>query len=418
MFALVDANSFYASCERIFNPYLKWKPVVVLSNNDWCVVARSKEAKQIWVAMCTPYFKVKKEFWDKVIAQSSNYMLYGEISRRFHKLLSDYTLHQEVYSIDESFLDFTDVDDALSTSREIHFRCQRDLWLPVCVWVWNTKTRAKLANHLAKKEKYFDWVCNLEDIPVDKCKEIFSKYDVWDLWWVWYGNAVILNQLGIYSLLDLYNADPIEIRKNSSVVLEKTVRELRWESCLEIEEVRPSKKQVMTSRSFWEMTKDIHVLSEAVTHFATRGWEKLRSQGLRAGTVSVFIKSNKYRDDLHQYWNSYLVTLPVPTDDTMVIIKAALFALKKIYIPDIYYKKAGVRLWSIESGSFEKLNLFWDGVSWKSKKLMKTLDDINKNFWKGTTLFASEGFSKSWAMKSDNRSPLYLHDWKDVPVCY
>jgi len=418
MFALVDANCFYVSCERIFNPKLKNKPVIVLSNNDGCAVARSQEAKQMWVGMWEPYFKIKKKFWNDVIAQSSNYMLYGEISKRFHALASEYTQSQEIYSIDESFLDFTCTPSPDITAREIYHRCERDIWLPVCVWVWSTKTRAKLANHLAKKEKWFSGVCNLENIPHKQLQEIFARYDVWDLWWVWYGNALKLNELWIYSLLDLYMADPIGVRKHTSVIMEKTIRELQWESCLEIEEIGNKKKQIMTSRSFGKMLDSISELSEAVTYFATKWWEKLRQQKSRAGSLSVSIKSNRHREDLNQYNKSYTVVFPVPTDDSMTLIKWALFALSQIYKSGISYKKAGVRLWCLESGSFEKMNLFWDEVSSRKKNLMSTLDSLNKRFWRGTTLFASEWFSKTWAMNCDNRSPLYLHDWNDIPRCF
>lgn len=417
LFALVDANCFYASCERIFDPSLKWKPLVVLSNNDGCAVTRSDEAKSLWVKMGEPYFELKKRYGDKLICKSSNYTLYWEISRRFHNILSWYACWQEIYSIDESFLDFTYIKDVSHISSQIYARCKRDLWLPVCVWVGSTKTRAKLANHIAKKNKKFNGRCNFESLTSSEQIFYMRLYDVGDVWWVWRRNKDRLNSMGIYSIYDLYLADAVVLKSIFSVVMAKIILELNWESCLELEEVQEDKKQIMTSRSFWEMVEEIKDLEEAITYFCSRWWEKLRKQGSKASTISVFIQSNRFRTDLVQYWQSYVVNFPQPTDDTALLIKWAVFWLSNIFRKWIRYKKAWILLSWLDSSNFEQMNLFWEQVDPWRKILMETLDRLNSKYWTWTMKFASQWTRNNWWMKCENKSPKYLHSWEWVPIC-
>jgi len=417
LFALVDGNCFYASCERIFNPKYKGRPLVVLSNNDGCAVTRTDEAKQLWVKMWDPYFKIRNEFWDRVICKSSNYMLYWEISRRFHYLVGLYASWQEIYSIDESFLDFSMVPDVSHTSAQIYARCKRDLWLPVCVWVWSTKTRAKFANFLAKKNSHFRGRCNLEEMEKEEVEKFMRVYDVWEVWWVWRRNKDRLNALGIYSIYDLQQAQPQTMRSIFSVVMEKTVRELNGESCLELEEIGDKKKQIMTSRSFGKHVDTIAWLQSAITYFCMRGWEKLRKQESRAWSITVFVQSNRFRQDHKQYNNSYTLWFPVPTEDSGLLIKAAIQGLKHIFLPWIQYKKAWILLSNLESWIFEQVTLFWESTDPGRKKLMETLDRLNGKYGKDTMWFASRGNNEDWVMKCDNKSPDYLHNWKNVPVC-
>lgn len=417
LFALVDANSFYASCERIFDPKLIWKPVVVLSNNDGCAVARTQEAKDLWVKMWTPYFKIKEEFWDAVIAKSSHYQLYWEISNRFHTIVWWYASGQEIYSIDESFLDFTFVPDVKHTMAQIYARCKRDLSLPVCVWVWSTKTRAKLANHIAKKNPEFFGRCDLESLPHETVKKYMRLYDVWDVWWIWRKNKDRLEAMWIYSIYDLQQSNPFTMKSLFSVVMAKTVRELNWESCLELEEISEDKQQIMCSRSFWEMISELDELIESITLHATRAWEKLRQQDSRAGSISVFVQSNRHRKDLIQYWRQYTYTFSVPTNDTKDLIQWAIEWLRMIYLPWIMYKKSGILLSNLESWDFEQVTLFWEQSNPKRKKLMETLDRLNSKHWKQSVFFASQWIKNSWDMRCNNKSPSYLHKITDVPTC-
>lgn len=417
LFALVDWNCFYASCERIFDPTLKWKALVVLSNNDGCAVTRTDEAKALWVKMWAPYYQLVQEYGDKLICKSSNYTLYWEISHRFHTLLWWYASWQEIYSIDESFLDFTYVKDVEHTSKQIYARCRRDLSLPVCVWVWSTKTRAKLANHLAKKNPEFNGRCNLETLPIERQIQFMRMYDIWDVWWIGRRNKDRLNAMWIYSIYDLQQADHRVLKSLFSVVMAKTVLELNWESCIDLEEIQDEKKQIMTSRSFGDMVEEIDDLKEALTYFCTRWWEKLRKQGSRASTLSVFIKSNKYREDLSQYWQSFSVTFPVPTDNTFELINGAFIWLEKIFRKWIKYKKAWILLWWLESWEFQQVTLFWEQSDPSKKKLMETLDRLNSKHWSGTMMFASQWFNNKWWMRCDNKSPMYLHRWNSVPEC-
>lgn len=367
--------------------------------------------------MWAPYFELRKEFWNRLICKSSNYTLYGEMSRRFHTLLSKYASWQEIYSIDESFLDFSYVRDVIYTSAQIYARCKRDLGLPVCVWVGSTKTRAKLANHIAKKNTQFKGRCNLEALTQEEQIYFLRLYKVEDVWWVGRKNSDRLNAMGIYSIYDLQQANPITLKSLFSVVMAKIVLELNGESCLELEEVEENKKQIMTSRSFGAMIDTKEELQEAITYFCSRWGQKLRRQWSRASSLAVFIRSNRFRNDLNQYSKSCCINFPIPTDNTMKLIEWAMKCLDSIYKAWIQYKKAWILLSWLDSSEFEQINLFWESADPASKKLMETLDRLNSKHWRGTLKFASEGFENKWQMRCENKSPDYLHRWESVPTC-
>lgn len=414
MIALIDANNFYVSCERVFNPSLEWRPVVVLSNNDGCAVSRSQEAKDLWVKMWLPYFEIKR-LYPSVIGLSSNYTLYGEMSGRFHRLIGRYGCGQEVYSIDESFLDFTYVPDIAHTSAQIYARCKRDLGLPVCVGVWSTKTRAKFANHIAKKNPEYRGRCNLEALG-GEVERFMRMYDVEEVWGIGRRNKDRLNAIGIYSVYDLMMSDPIDMREIFSVVMAKTIRELRGESCLELEEVAEDKQQIMTSRSFWDMVTELSDLESAVTTFVSKWAMKLRKQGSRAGSLVVFVRSNRFREDLDQYSGVRTITFPFPTDDTRDLVKWALAGLRQVFKKGVQYKKAGVLLTNLEHWEGVQMDMFGEYQNPKRKRLMETMDRFNANN-KHLLYYWSEWTSKAWAMRSERRSPYYLHRLSDVPVC-
>lgn len=414
LYALVDANNFYVSCERLFNPNLENKPVIVLSNNDGCAVSRSQEAKDLWVKMGAPYFMIQKIFGKQVIALSSNYTLYGEMSSRFHRLVWKFWSRQEVYSIDESFIDVMEVRNIKWQMAQIYLHCKRDLGLPVCVGVWASKTLAKFANHIAKKNPEFKGRCNFEDFSQAEKNFWMKKYGVEDIWGIGKQMTDKLKALGIMTVYDFAHYDPMEMRMRFSIVYSKMVMELNGESCLEIEEIQEKKKQIVTSRSFWDMVTEIEDLSSAISYFAQKWAEKLRKQWSKANSAIVFIRSNKFREDLDQFWVSKTITFPFPTNDTTIIIPHCIKALKDIFKSGIYYKKAGVIFSDFENGNNGQMDLFGESNNPQKEKLMNVVDRINEKN-KNLIFFGTSGLNKNWGMRNEMKSPNYLHDIKQVP---
>ncbi|HEY1059819.1 MAG TPA: Y-family DNA polymerase [Limnobacter sp.] len=418
VFALVDVNNFYVSCERVFNPKLERVPMVVLSNNDGCAVARSAEAKALGIQMGEPWHKVKDlARRHGVLAYSSNYTLYGDMSQRAVEVLSLFSPHLEVYSVDESFLQIESVLNLYSSATEmgqqIRQRMRQWLGLPVCVGIGPTKTLAKLANHMAKKMSQFNGVCDLHAIPRTHRVELMSKIDVGEVWGVGRRIAVRLNEMGIHSVLDLRNAKPSEIRKQFNVVLERTCEELRGISCLDLEEVAPDKQQIMSSKSFGQPVLMVSELCEAISAYVERAAQKLRHQQSLASGLYVFLRTNPFDPRAAQYAANHHVSLGVPTDDTRVISDLASRVIKHLYKPGYVYKKAGVMLTGLISKDSYQADLFTDTTQLKkSAQLMKTLDEINGRFGRDSLICASSGFERGWTMKCSNRSPHYTTDWK------
>ncbi len=310
--ALIDVNNFYVSCERVFNPKLEGKPIIVLSNNDGCAVARSNEAKALGVKMGQPWFQFK-DLAQKhgIIAYSSNYTLYEDMSKRVVKVLSTFTPNYEVYSIDECFLDLTGFRNTFAYGQGIRETIQKYLGLPVCVGIGSTKTLSKLANHIAKKHSGNEGVCNLNDMTPFQQNIWFKRIEVGELWGVGRKLAPKLNKLGIKTVYDLKQSSTSDMRSRFSVVMEKMIRELNGTPCIELEEVRPPKKEIVCSRSFGIKVTSLTDLEEAVSVYISRASEKLRRQHSYAGSVSVFINTSRFAEPKDNYFN--LMRIPLPT---------------------------------------------------------------------------------------------------------
>ncbi len=415
--ALIDVNNFYVSCERVFNPKLKNKPVVVLSNNDGCAISRSKDAKALGVVMGAPWFKMQELVKQHgIIGLSSNYALYADMSNRVMTTLNDFSPNQEVYSIDECFLDLTGFNrDLKAYGQEMRGRILKWTGLPVCVGVGSTKTLAKLANHIAKKQSQFDGVCNLNQLTEDELNKVFSNIEVGEVWGVGRRLASKLKVLGINTVLDLKRADPEYIRGQFSVVMAKTVSELNGTVCIELEEISPPRKQILSSRSFGHTVRDFNSLAESITLYMSRAAEKLRKQNSFAGSVHVYIRTSPFKLDEPHYSNGMTIPMPSPTDDSRQLVKISLWALKRIYRPGFNYAKAGVMLSEIVPKAGIQNDLFSQPVSnQKSEALMSAMDDINRKMGRESIKLASEGFKRPWKMRQENKSPNYTTDWSGL----
>lgn len=418
MFALVDVNSFYASCETVFRPDLKGKPVVVLSNNDGCVIARSAEAKRLDIPMGSPYFKIKEALHHHQVAVfSSNYALYADMSERVMTLLEEMAPSVEIYSIDEAFLDLSGVRNCcvLDTfGHEIRTRLKRETHLAVGVGIAQTKTLAKLANFAAKKWPQTRGVLDLSN--VDRQKKLLPLIAVEDVWGVGRRISKRLNAMGIMTASDLANQSTSLIRKHFNVVLERTVRELRGEPCLAMEEFMPIKQQIMCSRSFAERTTAYSEVREAVCNYAVRAAEKLRVQRQYCRQIAVFIRTSPHAVGEAFYGNQAMGMLHIPTNDTRDIIEVATQALDTIWQEGGRYMKAGVILSDFYSQGVAQLNLFDEHPPRpNSEALMRVMDSVNQR-GNGTLWFAGQGIQKPWAMKREMLSPAYTTRYRDLPI--
>jgi len=420
--ALIDVNNFYVSCERVFNPKLVGKPVVVLSNNDGCAVARSNEAKALGVAMGAPWFKMKDLAKQHgIIGLSSNYALYADMSNRVMSILREYSPDQEVYSIDESFLDLTGFQsrDLIKYGQHMRHRILKWTGLPVCVGIGATKTLSKLANHCAKKRPIFNSVCNFNTMSPMELDGLLGQVDVGEIWGVGRKIAPKLQALGFNTVLDLKLANPERLRQLFSVVMEKTIRELNGTVCIELEEIGPPKQQILRSRSFGQPVRDYESLAQSITLYMSSAAEKLRRQQSYAGSVHVYIRTSPFKPDDPFYGNGMTIPLPSPTDDTRLLVNVALWALKQIYKPNYNYAKAGVMLSEIVSIEGVQTDLFSPSqASPKSSALMTVMDNINRKMGKESIKLASEGFTRPWKMKQGNKSPSYTTKWCDIPAAY
>jgi len=421
VFALVDCNNFYASCEKLFDPKLEGVPLVVLSNNDGCVVARSAEVKALGIPMGIPWFKLRDEAqkWG-IQALSSNYTLYADMSNRVVEVLEGFSPHVEVYSIDESFLSLEgfasrELEDY---GRAIRQRVQDWLGLAVCVGIAETKTLAKLANHCAKKgHAGRAGVCDFTRIPPTEFSALLAKIKVGETWGVGPRLAPRLEAMGIHTVQDLRDADPTRIRARFSVVLERTVRELKGVSCLSLEETLPDKKQIVSSRSFGQRIGAFEYLADALAFHATRAAEKLRAQRSIAGALTVFIRTNPFALKDAQYQRSLTIPLPQATQDTRELVKWSGRGLRRIYRGGFSYAKAGVMLSQIRPAVFEQADLFGSIEDTdRSDTLMEIMDQINQRWGRGTLRTASEQAEGIWKMNRGNLSPRYTTSWDELPT--
>ncbi|MFM2434621.1 MAG: polymerase subunit [Pseudomonadota bacterium] len=418
--ALIDVNNFYVSCERVFNPKLAAKPLVVLSNNDGCAVARSHEVKALGIAMGTPWFKLKDLVKEHgIIGLSSNYALYADMSNRVMSILHAFSPNQEVYSIDESFLDLSGFGsrDLIQYGQQMRKRILKWTGLPVSVGIASTKTLSKLANHCAKKRPAFNGVCNFNTMPDLELDALLAQLDVGEIWGIGRKLAPQLQALGFKSALDLKRANPQRIRQQFSVVMEKTIRELNGTVCIELEEISPPKQQIISSRSFGYAVRDYNSLAESITLYVCSAAEKLRRQHCLSGSVYIYIRTSQFKTNDPFYSNGMTIPLTYPTHDSRQLVNAALWGLKKIYKPNYNYAKAGVMLGEIVSKLRIQTDLFGQSeASPKSEALMAAMDNINRKMGKASIKLASEGFKRPWRMKQGNRSPSYTTRWEDLPA--
>ena len=429
MYALVDGNNFYVSCERVFRHSLHGRPVVVLSNNDGCAIARSNEAKALGIAMGAPWFKIKHlEESAGLVALSANFALYGDLSDRMMSLAAGLGPRQEIYSIDESFIDLTGVrGDLVERSHKIRARILQWVGIPCGIGIGSTKTLAKLANHIAKTaerkpgsypEKLAQ-VCNLSALPKEELDAVLATTAVGEVWGIGRRISAQLIEGGVTTVLDLVRADAATIRRKFSVVVERTVRELQGTQCVDLESMPQPKQEIACTRSFGHPITEFHELAEAVTEFASRAAQKLRKQHSLTGQVLCFVRTSPFRSD-PQYSRSITVPLRRPSADTAQIVGAALAGLRAIYRPDYNLAKAGVMLLELQSDSVQQQELALEDDSVMERdNLMATLDELNLRYGRGTVSMASAGLAgdrRAWSMKQERRTPAYTTCWADVAV--
>jgi DNA polymerase V len=417
MIALVDCNNFYASCERVFAPKLNNKPIVVLSNNDGCVIARSNEAKELGIAMGAPAFQIKEVIEKhKVSVFSSNYVLYGDLSNRVHKTLAEFTPEIEVYSIDECFLNlsgFQYIDNLDNYGLTIRNTVKRNTGIPVSVGIAPTKTLAKIANRYAKKHKRIYGV-HVLDTP-EKTKEALQATEIGDVWGIGRQYARKLIAMGINTALDfITNLTEAWVNSNMSIVGLRLYKELKGFACLDLELVRPAKKGICTSRSFGKLATDVEVLKEAVSTFATRCAEKLRKQNSNAALLHVFIHTNPFRTQDRQYYGSKVMKLQIATNSSMELAQYAVQVLELIYRPGFNYKKAGVIVMEITPENQLQSSLFDNRDRERERKAMEAIDKITAKYGKDTVQLASQGFKMRFKLKQELLSPCYTTRFSEI----
>lgn len=406
VFALIDCNSFYASCERVFRPDLAKVPIVVLSNNDGCVIARSYDAKP-FVKMGEPYFQIKHKLRQHgIVAFSSNYALYGDMSERVMSLIETMVPAVEVYSIDEAFTDLTGINSLEQFGRQIRAQVLRCTGIPVGVGIAPTKTLAKLANHTAKRlQAHTGGVVDITD-PV-KRDWVLRNTDVAEVWGIGRRMKAHLDGMGIKSAMDLAKADPWTLRKNFSVVIEKTARELAGTPCLELDEPDPPKQEICCSRMFGKRLTELAPIKEAVATYMMRASEKLRAQNSLCKKIRVSIRTGMFNPEEAKYANGVLVELPYPTNDVRLMTKMAVEALDRVFRPGFKYSKAEVLLLNLCQPSEYTGDLFAVAQPSETDKVMKVLDQINSRWGRGTLRAASVPINPDWGMRREMMSQSY-----------
>jgi DNA polymerase V len=411
VFALIDCNSFYASCERVFRPDLQRTPIVVLSNNDGCVIARSADAKP-FVKMGALLHEIRGDLKRHgIVAFSSNYALYGDISERVMSVLEARLPAIEVYSIDEAFADLSGMPESLeSLARSLQNEIKQKTGIPVGIGIAGTKTLAKLANHAAKRwQRQTGGVVDLRD-PVRRDK-LLKALPVESVWGIGKRMQVHLNALGIKTAWDLASSDAWALRKRFNVIVEKTARELRGTACLELEEAAPAKQEICCSRSFGKRLQTVEPIQEAVTAFATRAAEKLRQQHSLCRQIRVSLRTGMFNPNEAKYANGLLCQLPYPTDDTRLIIAAAHEGIGRLYREGFSYAKAQVLLLDLCRRDEYTQDLFAPEQSVRTERLMSTLDAINNRWGRGTLQPGRITKPTEWAMRRDMLSPAYTTCW-------
>jgi len=422
LIALVDCNNFYVSCERVFRPDLIGKPVAVLSNNDGCIVARSKEVKDLGVKMGVPLFQIQQLVNQHQIKLfSSNYTLYADMSARVMSILEEFAPSLEVYSIDEAFLDLTGVypcqNDSIAYGQRIRMTVARTTGIPVCVGMGPTKTLAKLANFAAKKWRKTEGVLDLSETM--RREKLMRIVPVGEVWGIGSRTSAKLNQLGIYTVWDLAIQPSKRIQAQFNVVVARTVLELNGVPCMELEEITPNKQEIVCSRSFSRRLTDYRELSEALAEFCCRAAEKLRRQQSVTGCITIFIRTSPFNPKEPQYQRAASVKLDAATQDTRTIIATANRMLKELFKAGYGYQKCGVQLSQLQPksapGQLELFDFVDSDLPAENRPLMEAMDRINRRFPKSISV-AATGFDKSWKPKAERISPRYTTDWREL-VC-
>tara|TARA_B100000446_G_scaffold119027_1_gene111086 strand:+ start:987 stop:2267 length:1281 start_codon:yes stop_codon:yes gene_type:complete len=412
--ALIDCNSFYVSCERLFNPKIRKKPVVVLSNNDGCIISRSNEAKALGIKMGEPYFKAKDIIVkNNVQVFSSNYSLYGDISRRVMRTLKRFNSEIEVYSIDEAFLDLSNFSDDEIESVGIEIRSIILQWtgIPTSIGIAKTKTLSKIANHIAKKEK--SGVVSL--IGIEDIDPILEKVEIGDVWGVGRQLTKFYIKNDIYNAKQLKNISNTWIKKSSNVLSSRTAMELRGISCIDLEIQDSKRKSCVVSRSFGKKVETFQELKESVTNYCLNASEKIRSESLIAKSVTVFLRTSPFQNRGIYYSNSKTIDFPIATDNSIEIVKAAINGLKDIFKRGYKYQKVGVML-SRLSNLENKNNLFSSSKDEKIKSLMRSIDSTNCRYGRSTLSLASGGVNKKWNMRRKHSSKIDTVDFRCLPT--
>ena len=415
IFALVDCNNFYASCERLFRPELRNKPIVVLSNNDGCIVARSNETKALGIPMAAPYFKYKP-FIKKHNIQvfSSNYSLYGDLSHRVMSVLQEMEPDVEIYSIDEAFISLPITDDLTKHARLLKAKIEQNVGIPVSIGMAQTKTLAKVANRVAKKNSKFGGVFSAAPHALNA---ILADMQVDDIWGIGRKSAEKLNQIGIRNALQLKNANDHWIRKHLTITGLRTVMELRGISCITLDDSQTSKKSIISSRSFGAPISRLPELKEAISHHTAIASKKLRDQGSVTSAIQIFIQTNRYKKNDSQYSGRITMTLPTASAYTPTMVKYAMQGLQDIFKSGYKYNKAGVMMLGLTGNTCIQRNLFSPQNN-ENQHMMATVDHINTKLGRNTIQFAGAGLTKSWWMKQSHKSPAYTTSWADIPVVH
>jgi DNA polymerase V len=443
MLALVDANNMYCSCERVFAPHLVGKPLVVLSSNDGACVARSEEAKALGVQMAQPWFQVRHlERTAGLIAVSANFELYADMSRRMMSIEARYAPRQEIYSIDESFLDFEGVrGDLVAIGRDLRAAVWKEVGLPTCVGIGPTKTLAKLANHIAKSAErkpgsypaHLAQVCNVGAMSPDELDRHFAATDVGEVWGIGRKISGRLHEAGVHTVLDLVRADSATLRRQFNVVIEKTLRELRGTPCMSIDDAPATRQQILVSRSFGKAVTTMDGIIEAVSEFASRAAEKLRAQGSVCSAIHVFFSTSPFRQHDRQHQASITIPLVRPTGDTRILVATAAATVRQQYRAGFNYAKAGCMLVDLQGAheaSQGELDLFGPAADEAGgaapgrdrTRLMDAMDVLNRRFGRdavrigSATVASSQQETRAWAIKQERRSPRWTTRWDEMPV--
>ena len=411
--ALVDCNSFYVSCERLFNPKIRRKPVVVLSNNDGCIISRSNEAKALGIKMGEPYFKAKDIIIkNNVQVFSSNYSLYGDLSRRVMRTLKRFNSDIEIYSIDEAFIDLSNFSDTEveEVGKEIRDTVLQWTGIPTSIGIAKTKTLSKVANHIAKKKK--SGVTSL--VGIENIDPILEKIEINDIWGVGKQLTKFYQKNGIYNAKQLKNKSNTWIKKCSNVLSSRTAMELRGISCIGLETTRTKRKSCVVSRSFGKRVERFQELKEAVASYCLNASEKIRSESLVAKAITVFVRTSPFQRDFGYYSNSKTIDFPIATNNSIETVKAAVSILESIFKNGYRYQKAGVMLTGLSNENVKK-NLFSCEKDEKIKKLMRSIDNTNYRYGRSTLSVASAGVYKKWNMRREHSSKIDTADFYSIP---